>query len=378
MRKLVLLLFAFFASITAPITAFAYEPAPEFAIGSTPEVDFVLHNAESVLVMDAETGEVLFESDGRSRRYPASITKIMTALLVLEMADDLNERVVFSSRAVDLPYYAGRLWIYEGECMSVLEALYGIMLPSANDVARALAEHFAGSEAEFVAQMNRRALELGATNTNFVNPCGLPGNGQFTTALDIALIMREAVQDPLFVEIVSTPTFTLPPSAFHDEPREMRHSNLMVHPERDEFNPYIIGGKTGFTNAAQHTLVSYAARDGRELIISVLFASPRAMIFSDTAALIDYVFELAARAEVTEEEIETVEEIYEPEEAVAAFLYIPENMRGNTPENMPETPETIRAPDRNASNADAVIASTLSLLTVAIALVALFFMRKKL
>ncbi|MCL1878601.1 MAG: serine hydrolase, partial [Defluviitaleaceae bacterium] len=165
----------------------------------------VQFNAESVLVMDAKTGEVLFESFGRTRRYPASITKIMTALLVLERAEDLDERVVFSARAVDLPGYASRMNMYQGECMSVLEALYAIMLTSGNDVARALAEHFSGSEAEFVAQMNRRAIELGARNTHFVNPCGLPGDGQFTTAFDIALVMRAAVRHPLFVEIISTP-----------------------------------------------------------------------------------------------------------------------------------------------------------------------------
>jgi D-alanyl-D-alanine carboxypeptidase len=103
--------------------------------------------------------------------------------------------------------------------------------------------------------------------------------------------MREAIQNPLFVEIISTPYFELPPSDFFDEPRIMRNSNLMVRPSREEFNPRIIGGKTGFTNAAQHTLVSYAAHNGHEIIISVLFTSPRGAIFSDTAALMDFIFE---------------------------------------------------------------------------------------
>lgn len=249
-----------------------------------------LYGAASVLVMDAVSGAVLYETEGFVRRYPASITKIMTALLVLEMVEDLDEWVVFSENAVYLPHYAGRMDIEAGERMTVLQALYGLMLPSANDIARALAEHVSGSIDEFVAQMNIRAEELGALNTRFINPCGLPGDGQFVTAHDIALIKRAAIQNPLYVEIVSTPYFDLPPSEFYEDVRQMRNSNLMIRPTNENFNPHVIGGKTGFTNAAQHTLVTYAARDGVELIISVLYASPRNMIFSDTAALMNFIF----------------------------------------------------------------------------------------
>ncbi|MCL2356514.1 MAG: D-alanyl-D-alanine carboxypeptidase [Defluviitaleaceae bacterium] len=282
--------------------------APNIALAT----DAPHHYAESVLIMDAQTGEVLFERAGFTRRYPASITKIMTALLVLELADDLQERVLMTEYAVDLPHYAGRLGVYAGECMTVLEALYAIMLPSANDVARALAEHFAPSRADFVAQMNTRAAEIGAENTRFINPCGLPGDGQFTTAYDIALIMREAISHPLFVQIIATPYFTVAPNPVHEEPRRMRNSNQMVHPTRDEFNPNTIGGKTGFTNAAQHTLVSYAEYDGREVIISVLFASPRSAIFSDTTALINYIFGFAPPEPPPEEPPEVAES---PEES---------------------------------------------------------------
>jgi D-alanyl-D-alanine carboxypeptidase len=250
----------------------------------------VIHNAGSVLVMDAQTGEVLFENEGYASRFPASVTKVMTALLVLENVSDLNERIVFSEHAVDLPHYAGRIDMLEGESITVLEALYGIMLPSANEVARALAEHVSGSVPEFVALMNARAEQLGAHHTHFINPCGLPGDGQFITAYDIAIIMRAAIQHPLFAEIISTPYFDLPPTEFHDEVREMRNSNSMVRPSRVEFNPYVVGGKTGFTNAAQHTLVTYARHNEREIIISVLYASPRGAIFTDTAALIDFIF----------------------------------------------------------------------------------------
>jgi D-alanyl-D-alanine carboxypeptidase len=215
----------------------------------------------------------------------------MTAILVIENVTDLNEYVTHSANAVNLPYYAGRLGMEAGERITVLEALYAIMLPSANDTARALAEHVAGSVPEFVEMMNRRAAELGAYNTRFINPCGLPGTGQHVTAYDMALIKNAAIQHPLYAEIISAASFELPPTNMYEYTRTMWNSNLMVRPANDNFNPRSLGGKTGFTNAAQHTLISYAEYDGLEIIISVLYASPRAMIFSDTAALIEYIFE---------------------------------------------------------------------------------------
>jgi len=245
--------------------------------------------AASVLVMDAETGTILYHTDGFSRRYPASVTKVMTALLVMEHVEDLDERVVFSAHAVNIPFYASRMGIQVGECLSVREALYGIMLPSGNEVARALAEHVSGSVPAFVELMNRRAVELGAYNTRFVNACGLPGNGQFITAYDLALIMREAIQHPVFLEIIATAYFEIEPLDEEEEPWVIRNTNRMVRPADDAFNAYVIGGKTGFTNAAQHTLVSFAERSGYSIIISVLFA-PQGATFTDTAFLMDYVF----------------------------------------------------------------------------------------
>ena len=243
----------------------------------------------SALVMDWDTGEVIFNEYGFTRRYPASITKVMTALIVLENVTNLNQPVVFSAEAVDLPNYAARIGIVEGESMTVREALFGIMLPSGNEVARALAEHVSGSVPDFVAKMNQRAFELGAYDTRFVNPCGLPGFGQFVTAYDVSLIFREATTHPLFMQIINTQAFSITPTEYHEYPRLIRNTHRMIRPEQPEFNPYIIGGKTGSTNAAGHTLVSYARRDDRSVIVTVLYA-PRHATFTDTAALLDYVF----------------------------------------------------------------------------------------
>jgi len=248
-----------------------------------------MYMAGSVTVMDAQTGAVLFESEQHTTRYPASVTKIMTALLVLEHVDDLSELITFSETAVAIPWYASRMGMQAGDTMTVYDALYALMLVSANEVAWALAEHVSDSFDEFVDQMNLRAASLGAVNTRFANPCGLPGEGQYTTSYDMALIMRAAMQNPVFNRIIATPSADLPPTESHDTPRSMRNTNRLIHPDGPEFNNRVIGGKTGFTNAAQHTLVTYAELDGRAVIVSVLYVPHRGAIFSDTSALLEHV-----------------------------------------------------------------------------------------
>ena len=308
MKKFILLLIIvtiIFAQF--PLSLYAEEPATDYPTDYDPH----LYQSASVLVMCAETGEIFYETEGFALRYPASITKVMTALLVLEYVENLDERVVFSYHALDIPYYASRMWMHEGESITVLEALYGIMLPSGNEVARALAEHVSGSVAAFVSRMNERAAELGAINTHFVNACGLPGDGQHVTAYDVALIMQSAIQHPIFVEIIATPYFELPPTSHYGNARPLRNTNRMIRPGEPEYNPNVIGGKTGFTNAAQHTLVSYVRQGDVGLIITVMYA-PRGATFTDTAALMDYVFAMLAEREAKaapEPEIEAIEAV---------------------------------------------------------------------
>ena len=254
-----------------------------------------MYQAAAVSVMDVRTGFVVYENAQHELMYPASITKIMTAMLVLEEVNDLQEQMIFSENAVySLPHYAGRINALAGDTLTVYEALYTLMLPSGNDSANALAEHVAGTIPSFVARMNDRAAEIGAINTNFINPCGLPGDGQHTTAYDMALIMREAIQNPVFVRIISTPEFFIPPTLENfPDGWPFLNTNLLIQ-EGEFYNPWVIGGKTGFTNAAQHTLVSYARRGEQEFIVSVLYA-PRRATFSDTTALLDHVFEMPVR-----------------------------------------------------------------------------------
>ena len=256
-----------------------------------PEIASPVYSSQSVVLIEANTGMVLYQSGARDVLYPASITKIMTALVVLEQIEDLSERVLFSNRAVyTTPRSSSNIAMDANETLSVYEALYGLMLASANEVSLALAEHVAGSIEEFVELMNRRAHLLGAYDTYFVNPSGLPAAGQVTTAYDFALIMREAVRHPIFVDIISARRFDIPPTERQPDIRMLRNTNELIHPG-PLFNPAVIGSKTGWTTAAGHTLVTYAQQDGRRLIVSVLGSTSPAQ-FSDTTALLNYGFAL--------------------------------------------------------------------------------------
>jgi len=239
--------------------------------------------------MEASTGMILYSTNADEIKYPASITKIMTALIVLEHTTDFDERISFSDRAVfSIPRNSSHIAMDVGETLTVYEALYGLMLESANEVSLALAEHVAGSIEDFVDLMNRRARALGAYNTYFANPSGLPGAGHVTTAYDMALIMREAIRHPLFVDIIRARRFDIPPTERQPDVRALRNTNRLIH-EGPLFNESVIGSKTGWTTAAGHTLVTYAQHNGRRLIVSVLGGDTPGT-FIDTTALLDYGF----------------------------------------------------------------------------------------
>lgn len=349
--------------------------------GSTPayavheyELQYLIDSG-SVLVMDANSGRVLFEIDGYSRRYPASVAKVMTAIVVLENVYDLDQMVYFSARAINLPWYAARMWMIEGETLSVRDALHAIMLSSGNDVARALAEHVSGSVETFVDEMNRRAVEMGAYNTRFVNPCGLPGNNQYITAFDIALIMKEAMQIPIFVEIISTAYYNFPATYEHPEGRVIHNTHRMIRQFFEhEYDPRIVGGKTGFTNAAQHTLISYAKYDEFSLLISVLF-SPNRTIFEDTRLLMDYAFGILSneRDEKMRIEQERIEQERLELENELALQNAQDEDSFITPENkyLPLTP--IYMSDTEAL---AIAASSLGLAVLSLGIIKLIYSRK--
>ena len=243
------------------------------------------------IVMEANTGAVLYEKNADEVHYPASITKIMTALVALENCP-LDDIVTFSAKAVyenegDTSHIARDL----DEQMTLEQCLYGMMLESANECAWAIAEHVGNGECQiFVDLMNARAQELGCTHTHFNNPNGLPDESHVTTSRDMALISCEAIKNSTFRQITGTVKYTIPPTNKHTDPTLLNNHHQMLSPYKGSKYLYdsCIGGKTGYTVAAGSTLVTYAERDGM-LLVCVIMNSQNTH-YQDTAKLFDYCF----------------------------------------------------------------------------------------
>jgi D-alanyl-D-alanine carboxypeptidase (penicillin-binding protein 5/6) len=233
--------------------------------------------AQSAAVVDSYTGDFLFAKNENAKQYPASSTKILTALIVIE-SGDLDHLVT-----VDLPdtkVEPSSLGLKPGEQYNRRQLLYGLLLKSANDVAMALARDNAGSIPAFAEKMNLRAAQLGATSSHFANPHGLHDPNHYTTAHDLVLIGRAAMQQPLFREIVSTVYYTWKtPSGQIDQLRN--HNRLLRHFAGCN------GLKTGYTRIAQQVLVSSALRGGHE-VISVVLHTDKPGIWDDSKALLSY------------------------------------------------------------------------------------------
>lgn len=248
--------------------------------------------AQGAVVYNVNTGEFLYEKNGDVQFYPASITKIMTALLTLENAN-MDDTVVFSRTATtNMESGAVTLGVGAGDRISVRDSLYGMMLKSANEVANGLAEHVGGSIPGFASMMNARAREIGAKNTNFVNPSGLNNANHLTTAKDMALIAAEAFKNPEFRKIVGTTSYTFPATESRPSPTAIGMGHKMIYANDNRYYPGVIGGKTGYTKSAGNTLVTGAQRNGVTLVVVVLKCP--ATHYADTKALLDYGFETAA------------------------------------------------------------------------------------
>ena len=235
--------------------------------------------AKSAILLDAKTGDVLYEKAPDELRYPASATKILTALLVIEKGD-LDQKVTVQLE--DTKVEPSALEIKPGEEYTRRELLFALLLKSANDVALLLARDNAGSVKEFAEKMTKRAEELGAKASHFTNPHGLHDPRHFTTARDLALIARFAMQQPLFREIVATPEYGLMRG---DEKVLMKNHNKLL-------GMFVgcIGVKTGYTRASQQVLVSCAIRSGCEAI-SVIMYSDKPGIWNDSKTLLEHAFE---------------------------------------------------------------------------------------
>ncbi len=249
------------------------------------------------ILMDARTGEVLFSKDADIKYEPASTTKMITAILVIENLD-LNKKIKIEADDLNIP--GSRLPMAAGEKIKTEDLLYALMLNSANNCAYVLGKAVAGSNDEFVKMMNEKAREIGAENTIFLNPHGLPTEGHLSTAYDLALIGKYCMANPQFAKIVKTVSRTIPPTDLFSEQRELKNTNRLLF---DETNTVIVNGKergykyagitgikTGSTDYEHGSLVASANRKGTTLI-AVSLASTEVGRFADCIKMLDYGFE---------------------------------------------------------------------------------------
>ena len=250
---------------------------PAAGAAAAPEVE-----AGAAVLMERETGTVLYESHSHDKLEPASVTKIMTLLLVMEAIDGgtvrLEDVITVSSSAAAMG--GSQVYLKEGEQMTVDELLKAVAVVSANDAAVALAEHLAGSEAAFVERMDRRAAELGMKDTNFVNCTGLPAAGHLTSAYDIALMSRALMAHPKIRDYTTIWMDTILGGQF-----QLSNTNKLVR-----FYSGCTGLKTGSTDSALYCLSATAEREGMELIAGVLKSPTSQKRFDGARALLDYGF----------------------------------------------------------------------------------------
>jgi serine-type D-Ala-D-Ala carboxypeptidase (penicillin-binding protein 5/6) len=274
--RLVTILSGLFLLVT-PVTGASAKDGETPPAEKLPEETGPVVFAESAAVIDSFTGDFLFLKNENAIQYPASATKILTALLVIE-AGDLDRPVTVDIS--DTKVEPTKLDLTPGEQYTRRQLIYGLMLKSANDVAMALARDNAGSVDAFAEKMNRRAAELGATNSHFANPNGLHDPSHYTTAHDLALIARAAMEQPFFRQVVGTIYYTWKsPKGVVYQLRN--HNRLLRHFAGCN------GLKTGYTRAAQQVLVSSALREGHE-VISVVLHTNKPGIWEDSKALLTY------------------------------------------------------------------------------------------
>ena len=236
-------------------------------------------SAKAACILEMQTGRVLFEHNMHARLPMASTTKVMTALLAIEQGR-AEDHVVCSDNAFGVS--GTSIYLQSGETLTLEEMLLGLMLSSGNDAAVAIAEHIGGSVDGFVAMMNARAKEIGAVNTRFANPHGLPDENHYTTAYDLALITREAMANDAFRRLVSTRRASIPWEG-RDYNRQLSNKNKLL-----SSYPGATGVKTGFTSKAGRCLAFGASRDGLEMVGTVLSCSDW---FDEAARLMDGCFE---------------------------------------------------------------------------------------
>ena len=267
-------------------------------------------DANAAIMVEVNTGKVIYEMDKEEQNFPASVTKILTAIVTIENCK-LDDVAVATEKALsNIPSAYVTAPLFTGEEMRVEDLLYALMLKSANDAAYVLAEHVGGSNEGFSDMMNKKAKEIGCKNTHFVNPNGIHNEEHFTTAYDMYLISKYAMENETFRKIVSTNEYTLPvTNKYKQEDRIMKNTNYFLNPNSKFYNEYVNGIKTGTTNQAGNCLVTDCSKDGLDIITVVLGAKTSDSKFTETEKLLKYAFENYTLTEMHKQKdlIKTVE-----------------------------------------------------------------------
>ena len=250
---------------------------------------------EANIVMDAQTGAILYAKNIDGKAYPASITKVLTMLVALENGK-MDDIVTFSKDSVySVPYSYAHIGMKEGEQISLEDALYGMMLASANEVAYSIGESIGQNLGKdynwFIEKMNERCRELGGVNSNFANTNGLDDENHYTTARDMALITQELlINHPEFETVCQTLQYTIPATNITSETRTFQQNHKMFYQSNEHYDERVIAGKTGYTDIARNTLVT-CADDGNMKLVCVNLKTHGTNIYPDTRNLLNYAFD---------------------------------------------------------------------------------------
>ncbi len=282
---------------------------------------------EAAIVMEAETGAVLYAKNIDAHYYPASITKLLTTLVAVENGN-FNDKVTFSEDSLSfLEYGDACIGMKVGNVISLEQALYAVLLASANEVSYAVGESVgknAGHDYNwFIGQMNERCKELGGTNSNFVNTNGLHDDNHYTCARDMALITCELFKHPEVLAIMQTLQFEIEESKTTEE-HVFQQNHKMLYPDNEYYYEYAVGGKTGFTDQAYSTLVTMAD-DGDMELVCVVLKTIGPDVYPDTRNLFDYAYNNFTIVDIAEnEKSEDIEQIYIEDEG--GYVVLPKNV----------------------------------------------------
>lgn len=247
--------------------------------------------SEYALVMCAETGEVLYEKNGNAPARPASITKLLTALVAFEQVDDFSQTTTVTETALDVEYDSTRIGLIEGEEVTLEDMMAAMLIGSANDASNVLADAVGGSLDGFVELMNDKLAELGCTGSHFVNAHGLDDDDQYASAYDMALITRELLEYPEFTELCGTMMYVMPANDISGEERYFNCRQTMLMSDEEDYYEGAFAGKNGYTSKALQTQVLCAHRDDMTLISVIMSCPSKAEKVEDTKKLLDYGFE---------------------------------------------------------------------------------------